>query len=73
MAPRVDPVRSDEALPEHADVVIIGGGIIGTSAALFLKRASARSCARRGISPASNRAAIGAGAARWGAIRASCR
>jgi glycine/D-amino acid oxidase-like deaminating enzyme len=36
MAPRVDPVRSDDALPERADVVIIGGGIIGASAALFL-------------------------------------
>ena len=36
MAPRVDPVRSDEELPARADVVIIGGGIIGTSAALFL-------------------------------------
>ena len=36
MAPRVDPVRSDEALPAHADVVIVGGGIIGASTALFL-------------------------------------
>src|SRR6516225_7721770 len=36
MAPRVDPVRSDEALPAQADVVIVGGGIIGTSAALCL-------------------------------------
>src|ERR1700747_2728133 len=36
MAPRVDPVRSDDALPARADIVIIGGGIIGTSAALFL-------------------------------------
>ncbi len=36
MAPRVDPVRSDERLPARADVVIIGGGVIGTSAALFL-------------------------------------
>src|SRR5713101_2581385 len=36
MAPRVDPVRSDEVLPAHADVVIVGGGIIGTSTALFL-------------------------------------
>jgi glycine/D-amino acid oxidase-like deaminating enzyme len=36
MAPRVDPVASDEKLPARADVVIIGGGIIGTSAALFL-------------------------------------
>ncbi|HEX3860425.1 MAG TPA: FAD-binding oxidoreductase [Stellaceae bacterium] len=44
MAPHVDPVASDEALPARADVVIIGGGIIGTSAALFL--------AQRGISVA---------------------
>src|SRR5438067_13140929 len=36
MAPRVDPVASDDALPARADVVIVGGGIIGTSAALFL-------------------------------------
>ncbi|MGH7045681.1 MAG: NAD(P)/FAD-dependent oxidoreductase [Stellaceae bacterium] len=42
MAPRVDPVRSDERLPAQADVVIVGGGIIGTSAALSL--------AERGVS-----------------------
>lgn len=36
MAPRVDPVASDETLPARADVVVIGGGIIGTSTALFL-------------------------------------
>jgi glycine/D-amino acid oxidase-like deaminating enzyme len=36
MAPRVDPVQSDESLPARADVVVIGGGIIGVSAALFL-------------------------------------
>jgi glycine/D-amino acid oxidase-like deaminating enzyme len=36
MAPRVDPVPSDETLPTRVDVVIIGGGIIGTSTALFL-------------------------------------
>src|SRR5438067_339036 len=42
MAPRVDPVATDESLPARADVVIIGGGIIGTSAALFL--------AQRGVS-----------------------
>ena len=36
MAPRVDPVRSDHAPPARADVVIVGGGIIGTSTALFL-------------------------------------
>jgi glycine/D-amino acid oxidase-like deaminating enzyme len=44
MAPRVDPVLSDEALPSRADVVIIGGGIIGASTALFL--------AQRGVSVA---------------------
>jgi glycine/D-amino acid oxidase-like deaminating enzyme len=36
MAPRVDPVASDESLPAQADVVIVGGGIIGVSAALSL-------------------------------------
>jgi glycine/D-amino acid oxidase-like deaminating enzyme len=44
MAPRVDSVASDETLPARADVVVIGGGIIGTSAALFL--------AERGVSVA---------------------
>ncbi len=42
MAPRVDPVRSDEELPEQADVVIVGGGIIGTSTALFLAQKGVR-------------------------------
>jgi glycine/D-amino acid oxidase-like deaminating enzyme len=42
MAPRVDPVASDETLPGRAEIVIVGGGIIGTSAALFL--------AQRGVS-----------------------
>src|SRR5580704_3654039 len=36
MAPRVDPVASDEMVPPRADVVVIGGGIIGASTALFL-------------------------------------
>jgi glycine/D-amino acid oxidase-like deaminating enzyme len=36
MAPRVDPVRSDETLPARADAIVIGGGIIGVSTALFL-------------------------------------
>jgi glycine/D-amino acid oxidase-like deaminating enzyme len=38
MGPRVDSVPSDEALPNRVDVVIVGGGIIGTSTALFLAR-----------------------------------
>src|SRR5260370_30607266 len=33
---RVDAVRSDDVLPARADVVIVGGGIIGASTALFL-------------------------------------
>jgi glycine/D-amino acid oxidase-like deaminating enzyme len=38
MAPRVDPVASDPALPARAAIVIVGGGIIGTSTALFLAK-----------------------------------
>ncbi len=38
MAPRVAPVASLEGPPKRADVVIVGGGIIGASAALFLAR-----------------------------------
>jgi glycine/D-amino acid oxidase-like deaminating enzyme len=38
MAPEVDAVRSDENLPGHTGVVVIGGGIIGTCTALFLAR-----------------------------------
>jgi glycine/D-amino acid oxidase-like deaminating enzyme len=44
MAPRMDPVPSDEKLPQRADVVIVGGGIVGTTTALFL--------AQRGVSVA---------------------
>jgi len=36
MSPPVDPVISDAALPARTGVVIIGGGIIGTCAALSL-------------------------------------
>ena len=38
MAPRVEPVRSDESLPARTGVVVVGGGIIGATAALFLAR-----------------------------------
>lgn len=44
MAPRVDPVVADSALPARVDVAIIGGGIIGASTAFFL--------AQKGISVA---------------------
>jgi glycine/D-amino acid oxidase-like deaminating enzyme len=36
MSPPVEPVHSDPGMPGRADVVIIGGGIIGASAAMFL-------------------------------------
>src|ERR1700710_1093636 len=38
MGPLIDPVTTDETPPTQADVVVIGGGIIGISAALFLAR-----------------------------------
>jgi glycine/D-amino acid oxidase-like deaminating enzyme len=36
MSPQVEPVASDAILPERTDVVIVGGGIVGVSTALFL-------------------------------------
>jgi glycine/D-amino acid oxidase-like deaminating enzyme len=36
MSPPVDPVAPDPTLPDRTDVVIIGGGIIGVTTALFL-------------------------------------
>jgi glycine/D-amino acid oxidase-like deaminating enzyme len=36
MSPPVDPVQSDTELPERVRVVVIGGGIIGVTTALFL-------------------------------------
>ncbi len=36
MAPRVEPVQTDATLPSRVDVVIVGGGIIGTCTALAL-------------------------------------
>ncbi|MEK0085831.1 NAD(P)/FAD-dependent oxidoreductase [Benzoatithermus flavus] len=36
MGPQVDPVTPDSKIPPRTDVVIVGGGIIGTSTALCL-------------------------------------
>lgn len=44
MGPQVEPVSTDPAIPARADVVVIGGGIVGISAALAL--------AQKGISVA---------------------
>ncbi|MDX1369307.1 FAD-binding oxidoreductase [Pseudomonas sp.] len=44
MSPSIKRIHSDERLPSHADVVIIGGGIVGVTAAYFL--------AKRGLSVA---------------------
>jgi len=44
MSPLIHHISSDETLPASADVVVIGGGIVGASAAYFL--------ARRGLSVA---------------------
>lgn len=38
MSPPVDRIDSDAILPNQADVVIIGGGIVGACTALFLAR-----------------------------------
>ena len=44
MSPAINRVPSDETLPEAVDVVVVGGGIIGTCTAYFL--------AKRGLSVA---------------------
>ncbi|MFI4994316.1 MAG: NAD(P)/FAD-dependent oxidoreductase [Hyphomicrobiales bacterium] len=36
MMPAIDRIESDARLPARADIVVIGGGIIGVSAALYL-------------------------------------
>src|SRR5262249_21841214 len=36
MAPRIEPIAADSDLTASVDVVVIGGGIIGTSTAFFL-------------------------------------
>jgi glycine/D-amino acid oxidase-like deaminating enzyme len=42
MGPQVETVASDTALPAEVDVVVIGGGIIGVSSALYLSEKGLR-------------------------------
>ncbi|TFF25492.1 FAD-binding oxidoreductase [Jiella endophytica] len=66
--PTPDPVESDSHLPKEVDVVVIGGGIIGTSTALEL--------AERGLSVALVEKGVIAGeqsSRNWGWVRMSRR
>ena len=54
-----------DSIPDTADVVIIGGGIVGVSTAWFL--------ARQAISPESNPDGIGAGCVNRAAIPGNYR
>lgn len=68
MMPRPDPVASDAALPKRVAVVVIGGGIVGTSTALAL--------AQKGVSVAlCEKGEIGAeqSGRNWGWVRISNR
>jgi glycine/D-amino acid oxidase-like deaminating enzyme len=73
--PILDAVPSSETLPGAADVVVIGGGIIGASAALSLaeRRVSVVLCEKGMIGEQNSRAATGGGAASRVVTRASCR
>src|SRR3981081_2098388 len=53
MAPHVDPVSSDEALPARAGVVIVGGGILVAPCPPFFlaKRATPSALGERGPIP----------------------
>lgn len=66
--PRVTPVHGDETLPDKVDVVVIGGGIIGTSTALELSEKGLRValCEKGGIGQEQS-------SRNWGWVRISRR
>jgi glycine/D-amino acid oxidase-like deaminating enzyme len=50
MSPTIKPIASDAALPAQADVVVIGGGIVGAAAAYFLaKRGRSVALVEKGV------------------------
>jgi glycine/D-amino acid oxidase-like deaminating enzyme len=68
MMPTIDRTETDAAIPSRADIVVIGGGIIGASAALHL--------ARRGIETVlceKGRVACEQSGRNWGWVRAMGR
>ncbi|WP_353646889.1 FAD-dependent oxidoreductase [Mesorhizobium sp. WSM2239] len=74
MSPIIHHISSDKTLPKSADVVVIGGGIVGASAAYFLaRRGLSVALIEKGISAASSRAGTGAGAVGRTAMHVNCR
>ena len=72
---RSTSVPSDADLPAAADVVVIGGGIIGVSTALFLaeRGVSVVLCEKGDIARRAVEPQLGLGAATWAATRARSR
>ncbi len=71
--PYVVPVHGDAELPKEVDVVVIGGGIIGTSTALELvDQGCELPCVKKAASGTSNRAETGVGCVFPAATRAKC-
>ncbi len=67
-------IDTQTELPETADCVVIGAGIVGTSAAYWLARAGLKVVLlERAASVPNSRAATGAGAASRTAMPANCR
>lgn len=72
--PYVVPVHGDAELPKEVDVVVIGGGIIGTSTTLELAERGLRvALCERAASARSSQAATGAGCAYRAATPAKSR